>query len=109
MTGKSEPQGKALHVLKCQHGEVIALFGIAYEVGNSLSHLFNECVWFWRCGLQHIFNPFLAKHLVSGIFGLVQTIGIEEDGGTWCECCLLLRKRPVRHRSYRQIMIDIDH
>ena len=109
MTGKSEPQGKALHVLKCQHGEVITLFGIAYEVGNSLSHLFNECVWFWRCGLQHIFNPFLAKHLVSGIFGLVQTIGIEKEGAARGQTGLLCGKHPIGHGAKGQIMIDIDH
>ena len=60
-----------LHVLQCEHGEVIALLGIAYEVGNSLGHLFNESVWLRRCSLQHFFNPFLAKHLALGIFGLV--------------------------------------
>ena len=74
-----------LQVLQRQHSEVIALLGIAYELADSLSHLADECLWLGRCGFQHFLNPFLAKHLALGIFGLVQTIGIEEEGSAWCE------------------------
>lgn len=89
--------------MQCQHGEVITLFGIAHEISNRLGHLLNESAWLGRCCLQYFFNPFLAKHLALGILGLIQTVGIEEECGAWCERCLLLRKRPVRHGSYRQI------
>ena len=97
-----------LHVLQCQHGEVIALLGITYEVGNSLSHLFNECVWLRRCSLQHFFNPFLAKHLSLGIFGLVQAIGIEEECGAWYERCLLQRICDIGHGTYGEVTFDSE-
>jgi hypothetical protein len=95
-----------LHVLQRQHGEVIALFGITYEVGNSLSHLFNESVWLRRCSLQHLFNPFLAKHLALGIFGLVETVGIEEECGAGCKRCLLLLICDIGHGTYRELALD---
>ena len=95
--------------LQSEHGEVIALLSVACEVGHSLRHPSDERTGLGTGGLYHLHHPFLAKHVVPGIFRLVQTVGIEEECAARGKAGLLHRKCPIGHGADGQIMIDIDH
>ena len=95
--------------LQSEHGEVVALLSVACEVGHSLRHPSDERTGLGTGGLYHLHHPFLAKHVVPGIFRLVQTVGIEEECAARGQTGLLCGKHPIGHGADGQIMIDIDH
>ena len=62
--------------LQSEHREVVALLCVAYKVGYSLRHPFDERAGLLGGGLDHLIEPFLTKHPAVGILSLVESVGI---------------------------------
>jgi hypothetical protein len=56
--------------LNGEHSEVIALLGIAHEVGHGLHHTLDERTGLLGGGLCYLQDPFLTKQLAVSILGL---------------------------------------
>ena len=91
--------------LQSEHCKVVALFHVAYKVGYSLRHPFDERAGVLGGGLHHLIDPFLTKHPATGILSLVESVGIEEYGAARSEVDLLCRIFPVGYGTYGQIGI----
>ena len=55
------------------------------------------------CGFRH---PLVAKLSVLGVLGLVQSVGVEENGGAAIDGGVLRRVRPALHDARRHIAVD---
>ena len=98
-----------LLILYGQHGEVVALFGLPYEVVDGIGHQLYECGGLVLSspeqGLCHADDAVVAKLGVEDVLGLVESIGVEEDGGLRVEGDLLQGELPVGHDADGQVRV----
>ena len=92
-----------------QHGKIVALVGLTGKEVDSSHHALNE--GFWRdvtCSqllLGKFYEALITKLLMVDVLGLVQAIGVQEEGRFRCDGNLLDGKGPVRIDTYGQVWI----
>ena len=95
-------------VLDGQHGEIVALLGVADKGADGPAHAGDEV-----CGsvggrmlAGHVDDAVQSEQFVVDVLGLVQSVGVEEYGGLWCDGHLLLRELPAGHDAEWQVGVD---
>ena len=77
-------------VLDGEHRQVIALFLLIHELVHLTAHHVDHFLGSSLCGLcKNLFDSADAELLVGNVFGLGQSIGVEEDRGVFIQNCLL--------------------
>ena len=99
-----------LGVLDSHHGEVVALFGITYELTDGGSHVANQISGRLPLFGKRLDGRFVdtlqAEQLVIGVLGLGQPVGKEEDSRSREDMSLLQRELPVGHDTDGKVGID---
>ena len=94
----------ALTHVDTEHGEVVVRFGAVtmclHHCSHFLNHLFGLGV---LCLAQLLYHALFAKLLLLGVFGLVETIGIEEQGASLDSIDFLAFELQVLPQAYGRI------
>ena len=98
-----------LRVFDGEHREIVALLGVADELVDSVGHRANQRLWrgvLFGLGGEDGRHTILSELVVSSVFGLGQSVGIEEDGRAGRHHRFLFHELPVREGAYGQVRLD---
>lgn len=91
--------------LNGEHGEVVTLLGIAYELVHGIGHSLNQLLWRAIEICDDVGDALHAEKFVGSILGLRQSVSIEEEGRVGCYHGFLFGECHVGHRTNRKIRI----
>ena len=94
-----------LLLLYSEHGEVVALLRITHELCDGGAHGSDEFLRVVASSLRRLHHPIHFELLVVDVLGLVQTVSIEEEGGTAFQLYLLTAEFPFRENTCRDVRI----
>lgn len=80
--------------LNGEHGEVVTLLGIAYELVHGIGHSLNQLLWRAIEICDDVGDALHAEKFVGSILGLRQSVSIEEEGRVGCYHGFLFNKSP---------------
>ena len=96
------------HILDGEHGEVIALLGVANKMADGLGHGLYQLLGRTLEGGKDAGDALIAKQLMPPILGLRQSVGKEEDGAAGNHVGFLLGEVPVRLNAYGEVAVAMD-